>query len=291
MNKKILLVTLISLSIFMAGCANKQAKPVTAKVSTNKQIPANTSKPKDTSAATTQNKTITKDDAFNIVSKMVGPLPKGYHLDYDHTQTVDSKEYYVIHLYEVVVDDEQTGVSHTVTYYWYYVDIITGTVYKLDVPNNTLIKVAEKDSKTIQEQQVSYKQYTNARFGFSIQYPSSFVTKTTPDNNDGIILAAPDGSAELTISGNNNVLNETALSSYNNLLKSHSNASYKSQKGNWSVVSWIDGDKIVYEKEVVGKGSINTFIIKYPLAQKSSYDSIISQLNSTFKTPSIDTSH
>lgn len=140
-------------------------------------------------------------------------------------------------------------------------------------------------------QQVSYKQYTNDRYWFSIEYPSTFITKLLPDNNDGIILSASDGNTELTVSGINNILNETPTSIYNDLLKEHRNASYKKHADNWMVVSWLEGDKIVYEKRVVGSGSINTFIIKYPSIQNDYYSPIISHLNSTFDTPQIDTGH
>ena len=297
MNKKVIVSSLIALCVFMAGCTNKQTKQVNAVASNNKQDTTIVSPTKkDTSSPVTILKsqiytTVTQDEALNIVSKIVGVLPNGNHLDFDHMQTVDNKEYYVIHHYEVVVDSQKTGDSHTVTYEWYYVDIVKGNVYKLDVPSNTLTKVDEEKTKPVKEQQITYKKYANTRYGFSIEYPSTFVTKVIPDNNDGIMLASPDGTVELTISGINNVLNETAISSYNELIKNHSNASYKNQQGNWFVVSWMEGDKIVYEKGVVGKGSSNSFVIKYPLTQKKAYDSIVSHLNSTFKTPSIVLNH
>ena len=142
-----------------------------------------------------------------------------------------------------------------------------------------------------QNQQVLYEEYTNDRFGFAIQYPSTFMTKLLPDNGDGIILESPDKSAELTVSGINNVLNETPESTYNDLLKEHSNASYKMQEDDWMVVSWIEGDNIVYEKKVVGSGSSNTIIIKYPSNQKEYYSAIIAHLNSTFKTPLVGDCH
>jgi len=47
----------------------------------------------------------------------------------------------------------------------------------------------------------------------------------------------------------------------------------------------------VYKKAVVGSGSVNSFVIKYPLAQKEIYDPIIERLISTFKTPEIDSMH
>jgi serine/threonine-protein kinase len=139
-------------------------------------------------------------------------------------------------------------------------------------------------------QQVSYIIYKNERFQFSIEYPDTFVTKMLPENGDGIILASPDGNTELTISGINNVIEVTPLSLFNDLVKIH-NPSYKKQQGNWFVASWAEGDMIVYEKCVVGTGSENTFIIKYPSSQKQAYDSIVEHLSSTFKTPSVNESH
>ncbi|MBL4934272.1 DUF5050 domain-containing protein [Clostridium sp. YIM B02515] len=199
---------------------------------------------------------------------------------------------------------------------WIYYKVFTGgvgggTLYKIkldgsektsiglpkeEVKKETDIQAAQSKednsgSSVEQDQQQSYKKYINDRFGFSIEYPGTFVVKLTPDNNDGIVLSSKDGSAELTVSGINNVLDETVTSNYNKLLQAHSDAAYKTQQNNWHIVSWIEGDKIVYQKTVVGNGSINTFIIKYPLSQKDSYNSIVSHVNSTFKTPGIDSAH
>ncbi|KLU65149.1 hypothetical protein DEAC_c31160 [Desulfosporosinus acididurans] len=145
--------------------------------------------------------------------------------------------------------------------------------------------------QTQEPQQISFKTYTNARFGFSIEYPNTFITKQLPFNNDGIILQSPDDSAELTVSGINNVMNETVTSLYNQTLSEHSNASYKQKGSDWFTISWLEGNQIAYQKSVVGSGSINTFLIKYPLSQKAAYNPIINRLNSSFKTPSIEQSH
>jgi len=149
----------------------------------------------------------------------------------------------------------------------------------------------EKETSIPKQNEVLYKKYTNSRFGFSLDYPDTFITKVVPDNNDGIILASLEGNTELTVSGINNVLNETAQSLYSNLLKEHSNATYKKQEDNWLIVSWVEGDKIFYQKSIVGVGSIDTFLIKYPIKQRDAYDLIVAHLNLSFKTPSIDISH
>lgn len=40
----------------------------------------------------------------------------------------EGERYYLIHLYEFVVDEEDTGIGHTVTYGWYAVDRRTGEI-------------------------------------------------------------------------------------------------------------------------------------------------------------------
>lgn len=138
---------------------------------------------------------------------------------------------------------------------------------------------------------ITYKEYQNGRFGFSIDYPSTFITKLVPTNNDGIILVSPDGSVELTVSGINNVFNKTVNSYYNEFLSEQKNISYKKLQGSWFIASWTEGEDILYTKEVVGTGSVNTFIIKYPILKKEYYDPVISRLLGSFKTPGISEAH
>ncbi|MBB2183787.1 hypothetical protein H0486_12980 [Lachnospiraceae bacterium MD1] len=49
-----------------------------------------------------------------------------YYLVYEGCNDTDTN--YVIHLYEFVVDEEDTGIGHTVTYGWYLVDKVTGEI-------------------------------------------------------------------------------------------------------------------------------------------------------------------
>jgi serine/threonine-protein kinase len=158
-----------------------------------------------------------------------------------------------------------------------YLDLIL----KYDPKNSEAQKLKTEYNERI-NQQVSYKKYYNARFGFSIEYPSTFITKDLPQNNDGIILGTSDDRVELIVSGIYNVLDETPKSIYNDLVEEHSNASYKVQEDNWMVVSWNEGDNIIYMKEVVGSNEINTFIIEYPLSEKDYYSTIISHLVSWY---------
>jgi hypothetical protein len=50
-----------------------------------------------------------------------------YYLVYEDTE--DSSGYYLFHLYEFVLDDIDTGIGHTVTYGWYWVNPSTGEIW------------------------------------------------------------------------------------------------------------------------------------------------------------------
>lgn len=52
-------------------------------------------------------------------------LTADYYLVYE--ETIDDK-YYLIHLYEFVLDEPDTGMGHTVTYGWYKVDKENGSI-------------------------------------------------------------------------------------------------------------------------------------------------------------------
>ncbi|NLJ95815.1 MAG: hypothetical protein GX321_01565 [Clostridiales bacterium] len=49
-----------------------------------------------------------------------------YYLVYEGIEEISGC--YLIHLYEFVLDDEETGIGHTVTYGWYRVNPFTGEI-------------------------------------------------------------------------------------------------------------------------------------------------------------------
>ena len=135
-----------------------------------------------------------------------------------------------------------------------------------------------------------YKLYTNVRYQYSIMYPNNLTVINDPDNGDGRKFKSMDGEVELSIYGSNNISNKTVNSMYYSAIKD-SNLPYKKQSGNWYVISYIEGDKVVYEKTAVGKGSINTFIFKYPINQKDRYSKVVEQLNKSFKNYALNEAH
>lgn len=157
--------------------------------------------------------------------------------------------------------------------------------------NDSQKEAANDDSSNISNKQITYNSYTNPRYGFLIEYPNTFKKGEESDNGDGIVLSSSEDSAKLTVYGSNNILNETAQSALNAILKEHPDAPYKQREENWFVASWIEGDKIVYYKSVVGAGSSNTFILEYPANKKEFYDPVITRINSSFKTSAISSGH
>lgn len=57
------------------------------------------------------------------------------------------------------------------------------------------------------------------------------------------------------------------------------------------VISWVENGVINYECCVVGTGSMNTFILKYPASQKADYESVTERIYSSFKSPGVSEAH
>lgn len=140
--------------------------------------------------------------------------------------------------------------------------------------------------------QTTYLQYINARFGFSIDYPSDLVAKSSPDNGDGQTFESKDGTVDFGASGINNVQSFTPDEYLKQIvLPTINNVTYQDQGSNWIIVSWDDGNTIGYEKDIIGTGSINTFYIKYPASRKAEFDAIILHMSQSIETPGINNSY
>lgn len=136
----------------------------------------------------------------------------------------------------------------------------------------------------------STEHYINPRFGFSIDYPSTFsVHEEPPEDGDGMGVKTPDDHATIIAYGAN-ACDWDVSYFYQEALNAR-NVTYKVQKDNWYVVSWIDGDTIGYTKGIVGKGSMDAFMIQYPRTEQQIYSHVIDMLSATFKTPGINEVH
>jgi hypothetical protein len=137
--------------------------------------------------------------------------------------------------------------------------------------------------------QHSYHTYHNARFDFSISYPADvLIPQGEPENHDGQKFRSRDGRAEMLVYGSHNALNQTLRQLYSeetNPSADHPDrtVSYKTFKGNWFVVSGIEGGKVFYQKTMLTKGIFKTFRIEYDESQKDLYDSLTTQMVRSFR--------
>ncbi|PYY28233.1 stalk domain-containing protein [Paenibacillus illinoisensis] len=67
---------------------------------------------------------ITEKEAVKLVKNKYGYNSSKLIVEVD--KEVDNQ--YVVHVYEIVIDDEETGEGHTATYGWYYVDKSSGKI-------------------------------------------------------------------------------------------------------------------------------------------------------------------
>lgn len=134
-----------------------------------------------------------------------------------------------------------------------------------------------------------FTRYTNGRFGFSIDYPQTFVAQEPPQNGDGIKLTSPDGEAVLIVAGGNNS-GFTLREYYDMSLRDiHGELGYQRIGGNWFVITWKAGDqKLGYLKMFVGSGSQNSFTFTFPETQKPEYEEVVTRMEKSFRPGKID---
>ena len=132
--------------------------------------------------------------------------------------------------------------------------------------------------------QTNYKTYSNARFGYSISYPSNLLTpQGEADNGDGQVFSG-DG-AEMRMFGSNMHLNETLLKEFNAVVKEHgSGVVYRTYRKVFFAVSGTKDDKIFYQKTIAKpNGAFITFMIEYDESKRDVYDKAVSRMIKSFK--------
>jgi serine/threonine protein kinase len=137
-----------------------------------------------------------------------------------------------------------------------------------------------------------YDEYANPRYGFTVLWPSSFRAQPPPEDGDGQEWTSPDGQVLLSAYGTNNVLNyspEQDEAADARLLS----VVYVNISGDIVTVSGYtnNGRTIVYQRDVVGPGSIDTLYWSYPANQKAQLDAAVTQTALTFQPGNVTTAH
>jgi hypothetical protein len=143
--------------------------------------------------------------------------------------------------------------------------------------------------------------YHNKRYGFAIQYPSTFKLGEPPPNGDGIPFISPIGGS-FRAAAIPNALEDGAESLFqaeiNYIKKAGGTVTYTPRLRNGYVVSGFVGDQIRYVKVIFAdyKGhsltwsqrlTSNTIIVEfyaeYPTKQKAEFDRIVSLMARTLR--------
>jgi hypothetical protein len=131
--------------------------------------------------------------------------------------------------------------------------------------------------------QKKWTTYENARFGYSIQYPSDLLLpRDEADNGDGRIFS--NNASEMRVFASNMLLHETLNGEFNALLKEHKKVSYKVLRKNFFVVSGVKDKRIFYQKTIARPdGVFLTFYIEYVEEERADYDKIVAKIVGSFK--------
>ena len=130
-----------------------------------------------------------------------------------------------------------------------------------------------------------YSTYTNSRFGFSVEYPTSFTMGQPPTNNDGRRFFNEE-STILAFGRNINILeeNETIDKYYQQALSIATEpVAYHRLGDNWYVVSYTVDSNIIYEKAIINDEVIFIVNMTYPISQKEKYDEMVTRIATTFE--------
>lgn len=146
----------------------------------------------------------------------------------------------------------------------------------------------ENNTKESKYGSYTYNKYKNPRFGYSIEYPSFLTEVSESKNGDGVVLKDKDNSVVVILSGFNNEKHKTAEEFYNEYLKNTTGIVNKKIVDNFFMIT-AENEKITcYIYEIVGEGSVNTFVVGYPKEEQKEFEKIINQMKKSFETPQID---
>jgi eukaryotic-like serine/threonine-protein kinase len=137
-----------------------------------------------------------------------------------------------------------------------------------------------------------YNKYANPRYGFTALWPSSFRAQPQSEDGEGQAWTSSDGQVLLAAYGTNNFLNyspeQDEAADARRMYVVYVNIS-----GDIVTVSGYinNGRTIVYQRDVVGPGSVDTLYWSYPANQKAQWNAAVTMTALTFQPGDVTTSH
>jgi hypothetical protein len=131
---------------------------------------------------------------------------------------------------------------------------------------------------------LTYRMYTNQRFGFTILRPASFTVKSSLPDGQGVTWVSRDGTVVLSAYGRENVHGYSPAA--DELADSHGlRVTYHPIKGNVVTVSGYthNGRTIVYRRDIVGPDAIDTLYWSYPASARARWDPAVTRTAHAFR--------
>lgn len=117
---------------------------------------------------------------------------------------------------------------------------------------------------------------------YSMSIPNRFEMEDTP-NGSGARYEDPETGFVINLFGFVNINDETAHEMFIEKDTSGKADLYTAEGDNWYVVSWREGDTIIYEKTIVTDSTIATAHLEYSTANRDMGSKIIDKLLPTFQ--------
>jgi hypothetical protein len=150
--------------------------------------------------------------------------------------------------------------------------------------------VSSAVSKHVPQAEERWITYQNARFGYSLYYPSAlFEADPPPENGGGLTLTSEDGGAKIVVFGVHNS-EDLSPKEYRRILLEefggYDRLDYSPVSKTWFVLSGYRGDNIYYQKVIFSCSNriINVFSMTFPTADKPIYEGMIETMEDRFKT-------
>lgn len=124
--------------------------------------------------------------------------------------------------------------------------------------------------------------YTNDMHPYSMSIPNRFEMEDTPSGSS-TRYEDPETGFVIGLSGYVNINDETAHEMFIEKDTSGKTDLYTAEGDNWCVVSWREGDTIIYEKTIVTDSTVATAHLEYSTANRDMGSKIIDTLLPTFQ--------
>lgn len=124
--------------------------------------------------------------------------------------------------------------------------------------------------------------YTNDMHPYSMSIPNRFEMEDTPSGSS-TRYEDPETGFVISLSGYVNVNDETAHEMFVDKDTSGKADLYTAEGDNWYVVSWREGDTIIYEKTIVTDSTVATAHLEYSTANRDMGSKVIDTLLPTFQ--------